>query len=397
MSQTESTLAGRPEYQWAWMALAAAGILVRVWLWWISVGSNDVFAAQLHAQRILAFGMAHSYQIRAAQHYNHPPLMGLLMVKFWLWSGGDLMTFARLSKLPGLAGEALSLWCLWRFAGLRTFAIYACLPAAILVSSFHGNTDCLYAAFVLVAAVAFDRKQYFLSGTLWAAALNVKLIPLVLLPLVLIGAPDRKALKALVAGLALGIVPFLPTLLQVPADMWRSMLAYNSIAENWGLLAILNPGVGIANLAGVFVPVRDWYIANGRYVILLAITGVALLSRFRRRMPMTEQAAIGGALFLVLAPGFGLQYVVLVAPVLCLADLAAGVRWGWLSGLFLGLVYWSFMIWWATLRSLHTTLFPGPAAGVGLLAWAVLVHFCAVHLWSAWKLGKPAPPELTAP
>src|ERR1019366_9339248 len=95
---------------------------------------------------------------------------------------GDLWTFAHLIKLPGLAGEALILWALWRFAGPQASAAYAWLPAAILVSGFHGNTDCLHAAFVLVAVIAFDRQRYFLAGLLLAAALNVKLIPL-LLPL----------------------------------------------------------------------------------------------------------------------------------------------------------------------------------------------------------------------
>jgi hypothetical protein len=168
------------------------------------------------------------------------------------------------------------------------------------------------------------------------------------------------------------------------------MLAYNSIADNWGLLAILNPGVGVANLAPVFEPLRGWYIANGRYVIILAITGVALLSRFRHRLPMTEQAAIGCALFLVLAPGFGPQYLVLAAPVLCLVDLGAGFRWGWLAGLYLGLAYRSCIVSWAPMRSHHTTITFGPAAEVGMLAWAVLVHFCGVRIWSAWKCGTAA-------
>jgi hypothetical protein len=80
-------------------------------------------------------------------------------------------------KLPGLAGEAVSLWALWKFAGFRAFAVYACLPAAILVSGFHGSTDSLCAALVLVAAIAFDRERYFTSSVLWSAALNVKLVP----------------------------------------------------------------------------------------------------------------------------------------------------------------------------------------------------------------------------
>ena len=122
------------------------------------------------------------------------------------------LRFARWTKLPGLAGEALGMSALWRFCGRPAFAVYALCPAAILISGFHGNTDCLYVALVLVAAIAFDRQRYFLSGLLWSAALNVKLMPLVLIPMVVSrhtecqwprsGSPG--------SGLAVGLALFLP-------------------------------------------------------------------------------------------------------------------------------------------------------------------------------------------
>jgi hypothetical protein len=46
-------------------------------------------------------------------------------------------------KLPSLAGELLALFLLWRYAGRPVAAIYALSPVAILISSFHGNTDSL--------------------------------------------------------------------------------------------------------------------------------------------------------------------------------------------------------------------------------------------------------------
>jgi hypothetical protein len=356
-----------------WLAAGLAGVAVRLLLWWFSIGSNDVVLWRLHGLHVFTGGLASTY--RNYPDFNHPPLMGLYAGQAWKWSGGALWTFARLIKLPGLAGEGLALWALWRFAGRRAFVVYAWLPAAILVSGFHGNTDSLYAAVVLVAAIAFDRGKYFLSGVLWSAALNVKLLPLALLPLVFLGAPSAGALLRPAAGFTLGMAPFLPPALAAGEAMRHNMLDYNSRPDNWGLMALLNGGIAIPGLRWAVAPARDLWLATGRYAILLGVAAVALLSRFRRRIPMTEQAALGAALFLVLAPGFGVQYVMFAAPLLCIADLRHAVWWGCASGVFLAAVYSAFLVSRMPLQSFLLGNYPLPASMLGMLAWAVLVHF----------------------
>jgi hypothetical protein len=210
---------------------------------------------------VLSEGLATAY--RNHREFNHPPLMGLYAAQAWSWAAGDLWTFARLIKLSGLAGEAITLIALWRFAGPPAFAAYACMPAAILVSGFHANTDCLYAAFVLLAVLAFERKRHFLSGVLWSLSLNVKLLPLVLIPMIFIGAPNVDALARLFAGFAVGMTPFLPPVLVAASAMSRNMLAYNSLPENWGLIAFLNRGIQSPRLEWSVGPFREWWLANG--------------------------------------------------------------------------------------------------------------------------------------
>ena len=360
-----------------WLAVILGGAAARLWLWWVSLGCNDVISWNKYAESIAANGLVETY--RNIQLFNHPPLMGLYAMQAWWWSGEDLWTFAHLIKIPGLAGEALTLWALWRFAGPKASAAYAWLPAAILVSGFHGNTDCLYAALVLVAVIAFDRQRYFLAGLLLAAALNVKLLPLVLLPLVFIGSPNRKALLGLTAGLAIGAAPFVVPALSAGHAMYRNMVLYNSTADNWGLLAILNHGLEIPVLGKLAAAARVAYLLAGRYVVLAAVTGVALLSKFRSRRPMAEQAALGAALFLILTPGFGVQYVIFVAPLLCLVDMPQALRWGWVSGLFIGVVYWTFRVAAAHPRSFIDSNFPFHAWIIGLAAWGILLHFVWRH------------------
>jgi hypothetical protein len=367
------------------LALGLAGVAVRVLLWWLSIGSNDAVIWSWHAQHVAADGLAHTYRTyQAFPQFNHPPLMGLWAAQSWVWSHGSLWEFARWLKLPGIAGEALVMCVLWQLAGLRACVVYAWLPAPILVSSFHGSTDCLYAALVLVAAIAFDRERYFLSGLLWSASLNVKLLPLILIPLVFLGVPNRRALLLVVSGLALGMVPFLPTALTAGKAMYQNMLAYNSFPGNWGLMALLNAGLEKPALRSICEPLRGSWMAAGRYVVLLAVVGVAALSRYRRKMLMIEQSALGAALFLILAPGFAPQYVVFVAPLLCVVDFREGVLWGWTSGVFIGALYWTAKVSWMPLQSWLLGYGDFPATVVGMMAWAVLVHFTLVHIRAAW-------------
>jgi hypothetical protein len=126
--------------------------------------------------------------------------MGLYAEHVSALANGGLWQFARWMRVPGPAGEALIMCARSGFPVVRHFAVYALCPAAILVSRFHDSTDCPYVALVL-AAIAFDRRRYFLSSTLWSAARTVKPMPLVLIPLVFVGIPNLKPLPAAILGM----------------------------------------------------------------------------------------------------------------------------------------------------------------------------------------------------
>jgi hypothetical protein len=138
-----------------WLALVLGGFAARLCLWWISIGSNDAVTWYQFAKGIAWWGLETTYE--KVPFFNHPPLVGLYAMRGLRYSS-DLWTFSHFFKLAGLAGEALSLCALWRFARPQASAAYAWMPAAILVSGFHCNTDCLYAALVLVAVIAFGNS-----------------------------------------------------------------------------------------------------------------------------------------------------------------------------------------------------------------------------------------------
>src|SRR4051794_9395652 len=257
------------------------GAIARLLLWWNSIGSNDVLIWYSHAEAIRIYGIAGTYE--QVQAFNHPPLVGLYARAALALADADMHAFARLIKLPALAGEALAMALLWRFAGCRTAAVYALLPAPILVSAFHGNTDCLLAALLLGSALAFDRDLYLLAGLLFGAAMNVRVVPLVLVPVVLLATPSVRALSRLAAGLAIAAIPFVFPALTAHQAMIRNMVSYTPNPDNWAHLSVLNPALDQPLLAWLAAPARDWYIENGRYLVLLAIVAVAVLARIRRQ------------------------------------------------------------------------------------------------------------------
>ena len=206
-------------------------------------------------------------------------------------------------------------------------------------------------------------------------------MPLVLLPLLVVALPTVRSAARFALGCLLGLVTFLPSVVAAGPAMYRNMVEYQPKPENWGLMAVLNPAVGHAVVSGSAIAVRSWYVDNGRYVVALAVVALAVLSRRRWHVPITGQCALGAALFLILAPGFGVQYVAFVTPLLCLVDLRAGIRWGIASGVFIGYVYWYFVVSWNPIESIFSSRgYPAPAPVLGAIAWFVLVEFVVSYL-----------------
>jgi len=372
-----------------WPALLVVGVLARLVVWWTTIGSNDVIGWARHAESVGRIGLAETY--RTVRLYNHPPLAGLYAMWALDSANQDVLVFARLLKLPALLGEALAMVLLARLGGMRLAALYALLPAPILVAAYHGNTDTLYAALALLAAVAFDRKHHAVAGLAMAAALNVKLIPLVLVPLFLISAPTWRALLRFGAALALGALPYVPSLLAAGAAMHRNMVAYNSSADEWGFLALLNDAERAPATQALAAPLKAAVLSLGRYLIMGGAVALAIASRLRLRLSLLQQAAVTSGLFLFFAPGFGIQYIAFPAPLILAVDATAGVFWGLASGAFAASLYGSYLVPRAPgepLYSSFTAPFPGWCPEVGVVAWAGLGAWIYLHLRAAWRPGR---------
>lgn len=354
----------------------ALGLFARLLLAWLTLGTNDAMIWAEFAGAINRTGLPAVY--RTDPFMNHPPLPAYWAALCERAAAASGLSFWFLFKLPAVAADALACALLWRVwsgrAGGRWGGVAAAAFAwnldAILVSGFHCNTDPVYAALALLAAhCVAGRNNFLAAGLVLGAAVNVKVVPLLLVPPLLSLCRSWRDAARFVAGLSVGAVPFLAAFALGGTAFLHNVLGYASRVDRWGIPFLLEEASRLTGAAGAAL---DAYRTAGRYAVVGAVLAVSLASWLRRRWDAYELTAATLALFLVLAPGFGVQYTVIVAPVLMAVSLRWGSAYGLLAGLFLLIVYW---INWTGSSPAYADFkprLPMPGALVGLFAWLLL-------------------------
>lgn len=362
----------------------AVGTLIRVWLAGITDGTNDAVIWYNIATAITDQGLIEAY--RSVPDLNHPPLSAI-----WSWIAlhAGIAWFTFVMKIPAIIGDALSVALLGKIwlergdvrSARAAMIAMAFSPVAILISGFHCNTDSLYAFFSLLAMYLMGMQRNFvLGGLALGAAINVKLVPVILLPAAFALCRSWRQFMNLFITLTICTVPFLPLIVSAPDAVQRNMLTYAPPLNPWGITHILqdintHPRYEDASLAVVY-----HYRYVGRYIILGVVAVLCLTQFIARRWNAFELATLIYSTFLVLAPGFGYQYMVILVPML----LAVSISRSWLYGI-LGMLYLLFMYGAylqpdaansQRLRQPFLTVFPpsgtAPGAAFGSLAWWVL-------------------------
>ena len=332
-------------------AIGGLGLITSIALLLCSTGTNDIRTWEAFAREIQQNGLFALYE-KTAQ-FNHPPLMGILA---WFSLNASSLTgisFAIVFKAFPLAaniGCAFVLWAIWRQRvdsgkGARAFALFSWALCPMFVAAYHGNTDSLCAFFCLWSVYFLEvKKKPFLGGLVLALAINVKIIPLLAALPVLAGCRSLKDAKAFALGSATAALPFLIGLIVAGAVFVKNVFGYGSSPGLWGGQMLLvgfrslpfttNEGVG---------SVQEWYLAYGKYVLVLAIL---LLSAYtlRRKLGQAQLMAAVLTLFLLLTPGFGVQYTAYPAPLIFAVSLAWGMKFAVIAGLYIGLVYGSWSL-----------------------------------------------------
>lgn len=373
------------------LALGAVGYLLRLLLWAVSQGSNDIRTWYFFSLNIALNGLEETYYQQPL--FNHPPLMGLWSELALVASEMGGLPFPLVFKLPSLVAElviGLVLFQIYQRRGqtlnaCAAFAAYGLSLSCIMISGYHGNTDAIYFCLAFLAAVAMERRAPFWSGLLLGAALNVKLIPVLIAIPLASRCRSWRAFGRYVAGASVGAVPFLWALgsfqEHTRAAFIENLFMYRSNLEYWGVELAVRWVQGLTYywFPAISDGVREFgnlYSAFGGKLLLLgsALLGLwhALASRSlgagRTLLDSYELCVLGFAMFLLLGSGFGVQYVGCIVAPLVATGLLSSLLVSTTTGVFITAVYLRFVTEWWPVFSDHQPI-PASFSPWANLAW----------------------------
>lgn len=359
-------------------------------------GTNDVYAWERFAHWSALFG---SGIYNADPAFNHPPSMiHVLAAMNWLAKTTGIF-FPFWLRLPAILADAGCLWVVFRIFHSRLdepvvrwgLLLLAVSPALVLVSGFHGNTD-PEVMFFLLLSVWFGEyaEKNWQSGAAFGAALCIKILPLIVLPVLFFARRDwRRRTIFLIAAGAVVIVGWSPYLFRDPAAILRQVIGYQSIYGHWGLTWLV-----------FYIPFfRDsWHEAFQHYGAWVVFAVIIAAAWFVNRRPLRPSvyAQVGAALFFFLAAasGFGVQYLAWLVPWTVEIGIIPAVFFMLASGAFLLAVYnfWSGGFPWFLADSNYVGDFVPHLDYLLTLCWiSVIVLACAV-----WKRQPSLPARRTA-
>jgi hypothetical protein len=264
---------------------------------------------------------------------NHPPSM-IHVLLFWDWlegvTGLPLQFWMRFTCALADFGTVLLVWRLsLRKPGFtvdtKTLILLAACPISLVISGFHGNTDPIM-VFFLVASVYFvEARKASIAGLFFGLALCIKIVPVLFalcFVLTIGGVWPRVRFAAISA--ATFVIAGMPYLALSWRDILHVFATYDS--RPWVASAIF-ASLGISH-------------AMHKIVFLALTIGLSVFMNIpSRRVPLFIQVGAVTALFLALAPGFGIQYFAWAVPwVAGLGPLTAAIYY-LLPGAFLARLY----------------------------------------------------------
>jgi Gpi18-like mannosyltransferase len=311
------------------IAVALLAAITKILIASTTLGTNDVVAFYEFAKAIETHGLAWTYDQSIL--FNHPPLVGYwLRGLIWLAHQPALehlgISFPLLLRLPGIAADffvvLLLLFLVREYPQLRpptwAFLLFAASPVSLMITGFHGNTDPILVLFLVLAVMAAMRRRPFLCGALLALSCQIKIVPLLFLPIFFFyWMQQRAVLWFLLAFVASSLLCCLEPLLASPVSFTRNVLGYGSFWGIWGLTYCLRmtglpyfTKVSFLNLS----PIQQLIMTTLKAAIVLAT--IILAWRRRRLEPPALFASIGYVwlMFFVLSPGVAAQYLVWLAP-----------------------------------------------------------------------------------
>jgi len=335
------------------VGLALIALMLKLMIAFNSFGTNDVVSFYNFAKALSQHGLEWTY--RHSIYFNHPPLVayyvrGIYTLSEQRWCQDIGVHFPFLLRLPGIIADFLVVLVLLRMTktDLRiptwAVALFALSPVSLMVSGFHGNTDPVMVMFLVLASLFCLRGKSVWCGLFLALSCQIKIIPLLLLPIFFFfWLSRRRAVSFSLPFVSALLVLWAEPLLKFPTLFARNVLLYGSYWGIWGITYWLR----VTNLAmfrmGTFFydisPMESFVVTVLKLIIIAAVLMIAWRRRNLGERALFDSVAYAWIVFFVFAPGICAQYMVWLAP---FALVLSPVFYGWLaasSSLFLFFFY----------------------------------------------------------
>ncbi len=379
-----------------WLVGIALAISTAAKIWWAchSAGSIDAVLFFNFGKAIGQGSLGQLYEHE--QLFNHTPLIGLVMYGLCQVSRNDFVVFSILLRGLSIAADIGVVIALLRVAhrigkpSRWLLMFFALSPVSIMISGFHGNVDPIMVLFLVVAVVAALDDNAVWSGLLFGLACNIKVAPIVLLPVFFLFWQARGR------GTPFGISSALVLLAGSAWPLWHSPVAYvhhvfgyGSFWGEWGITYWLRM-TGAAALQKVdFRGLSQAQVAIMSALKLLLAAGVVFIA-WRRRCVSAQGLFVSlfaaWTVIFIFAPGVGVQYMVWAAPFALFISPVWPVTLAVCSSAFL------FMFYYSTSRGELPFVFSLPLeqhlpawCPWGNLPWLVFVGALIVN-WRPWLL-----------
>lgn len=307
--------------------------LIKTGIALMTLGTNDSIAFYQFAKALETHGLAWTYEHSAL--FNHPPLVGYFLQGLaWLdhqpFFQENGLTFPFLLRFPGIIADflvvLLVLFVVHEYPQLRSprwaLLLFAASPVSIMVTGFHGNTDPILVLFLLLASMMAVRGRPLLCGLFLALSCQVKIIPLLLLPIFFFFWMERRRWHLFTTSFVVSSLLFCAEpLLRAPSAFLKNVLSYGSFWGIWGVTYCLRM-TGLPEFSKVnFFNLSATQNAIMMLLKVIVILSILVLAWRRRKLPapaLFASVACAWMIFFVLSPGVAAQYLVWLGPFILL-------------------------------------------------------------------------------
>jgi Gpi18-like mannosyltransferase len=299
--------------KFAFWAALFIGAVLRFYCVIFTNGTSDMEDWEDHATQVRNRGLIGYYH--ANEYANHPPFMseaGALILRTSTATHIPFQILFRTAFARFDGANAYLLFLLlpenrWR---LFATACYWLSPAAVLISSYHGNTDTAVAFFLLLSIWLATKKQTPASGAAFGAGLWIKLPGILSLPALLTFFRSWR-LRGLFVSTAAGaaLLTYLPAFILDYKIVWTNVFGYR------GLILQTASGVPLWGPSVLFfstvAPIQSWpdkYLRAALFILeqswYMAIAAMFILSWLRRHRNSSAEVCATIAMAYVALLGF---------------------------------------------------------------------------------------------